>query len=210
MTPASIDRLAPGGLPRAWSSTWVREPARRVVRDPGGRWLTGADLLAGTEAVAARLAAAGVRPGDRVLLSGPASGALVVAHAAALRAGFVVVPVNAAYSRRELGVIVGDAEPRAAILGDDRLRAWAAELDPGLLVTGVGVDLAAGGDVPPLDRAGPGDPALLPYTSGTTGSPKGALLSHGNLLASTEALRLAWRWTERDRLVLCLPLFHMH
>jgi malonyl-CoA/methylmalonyl-CoA synthetase len=209
-TPASLDLVAQGSLPRAWARVWAREPARPVVRDPGGRWLTGADLLAGTEAVAARLAAAGVRPGDRVLLSGPASGALVVAHAAALRAGFVVVPVNAAYSRRELGVIVADAEPRAAVLGDQRLRAWASELDRSLLVTGVEVELPAGGAVPPLDRCDPADPALLPYTSGTTGTPKGALLSHGNLLASAQALRLAWRWTESDRLVLCLPLFHMH
>jgi malonyl-CoA/methylmalonyl-CoA synthetase len=57
---------------------------------------------------------------------------------------------------------------------------------------------------------GPSDPALLPYTSGTTGTPKGALLSHGNLLASAEALVLAWRWAPEDRLVHALPLFHMH
>jgi malonyl-CoA/methylmalonyl-CoA synthetase len=208
--PAEIDLLAEGSLPRAWARAWARSPARPVVRDPGGRWLTGADLLAGSEAVATRLAAAGVRPGDRVLLSGPASGDLVVAHAAALRAGYVVVPVNAAYSRRELSVIMTDAEPRAAILGDERLRGWASDLDPSLAVTGVDVSLPAEGAVPPLDRTGPEDPALLPYTSGTTGAPKGALLSHGNLLASAEALRLAWRWTEQDRLILCLPLFHMH
>ena len=48
------------------------------------------------------------------------------------------------------------------------------------------------------------------YTSGTTGRPKGAVLSHGNLLSSVEALLLAWRWTADDRLVLALPLFHMH
>jgi malonyl-CoA/methylmalonyl-CoA synthetase len=48
------------------------------------------------------------------------------------------------------------------------------------------------------------------YTSGTTGTPKGALLTHGNLLASANAVRLAWRWTERDRLILALPLFHAH
>jgi malonyl-CoA/methylmalonyl-CoA synthetase len=61
-----------------------------------------------------------------------------------------------------------------------------------------------------LDAAASADPALLPYTSGTTGAPKGALLSHGNVLASAEALRLAWRWVPDDRLILCLPLFHMH
>jgi malonyl-CoA/methylmalonyl-CoA synthetase len=55
-----------------------------------------------------------------------------------------------------------------------------------------------------------GDVALLCYTSGTTGAPKGAMLTHGNALASCEALRLAWRWTADDRLVLALPLFHVH
>jgi malonyl-CoA/methylmalonyl-CoA synthetase len=60
---------------------------------------------------------------------------------------------------------------------------------------------------PALWAAGP---ALLCYTSGTTGAPKGAVLAHGNLLASAEALLLAWRWTDGDRLVLALPLFHLH
>ncbi|WP_419854222.1 class I adenylate-forming enzyme family protein [Candidatus Poriferisodalis sp.] len=54
------------------------------------------------------------------------------------------------------------------------------------------------------------DPALIGYTSGTTGQPKGAVLSHANLLASVRALELAWRWTPDDVLVLALPLFHMH
>jgi malonyl-CoA/methylmalonyl-CoA synthetase len=56
----------------------------------------------------------------------------------------------------------------------------------------------------------PGDPALLMYTSGTTGTPKGALLSHANLLAGVRSIMLAWRWTDADRLALSLPLFHVH
>ncbi|HKE75632.1 MAG TPA: AMP-binding protein [Acidimicrobiales bacterium] len=203
------DLLARGSLPAAWAAHWRAAPDRPVVRDPGGAWLTGADLLARTEAVAGRLAAAGLAPGDRVLLSGPASGDLVVAHAAALRMGCVVVPVNAAYTPREVGVIAADARPRAALLDDPAMRDAVAGADPGLVVAGTEVDLPAG-PAPALDAVGPADPALLPYTSGTTGMPKGALLSHGNLLASAEGLLSAWRWTPDDVLVLCLPLFHMH
>jgi malonyl-CoA/methylmalonyl-CoA synthetase len=68
---------------------------------------------------------------------------------------------------------------------------------------------AAGPDVA-LDAVGPDEIALVVYTSGTTGRPKGVPLSHANLLAGAHAVRLAWRWTPEDNLALCLPLFHMH
>ncbi len=61
-----------------------------------------------------------------------------------------------------------------------------------------------------MDASEPGDPAMIAYTSGTTGRPKGAVLSHANLLAGAQALVEAWGWTPADRLVLALPLFHMH
>jgi malonyl-CoA/methylmalonyl-CoA synthetase len=207
--PGGLDLTARGSLPAAWVAGWRARPDRPVVRDPDGTWATGADLLARTAAVAGRLAAAGLVKGDRVLVSGPASVDLVVAHCAALRAGYVVVPINAAYTPREVGVIAADARPRAALLDDPDLRGAALALDGCALVAGTAVDVPDGRP-PPLDTVGPADPALLPYTSGTTGAPKGALLSHGNLLASAEGLRLAWRWTEDDCLILCLPLFHMH
>ena len=61
-----------------------------------------------------------------------------------------------------------------------------------------------------LDAARPGDDALIVYTSGTTGKPKGAVHTHRSLLAGVEALRLAWDWQPDDRLILALPLFHVH
>ena len=61
-----------------------------------------------------------------------------------------------------------------------------------------------------LDAVGDGTPALIAYTSGTTGSPKGAVLSHANVLANSKALAAAWRWEPDDRLVHVLPLFHGH
>jgi malonyl-CoA/methylmalonyl-CoA synthetase len=78
-----------------------------------------------------------------------------------------------------------------------------------LAITSPAVELDGAADAV-LDTGSAADPLLLCYTSGTTGAPKGALLSHGNVLASLAALRLAWRWSPDDRLVLALPLFHVH
>lgn len=63
---------------------------------------------------------------------------------------------------------------------------------------------------PPLTLPGPDDPAVIGYTSGTTGRAKGALLLHRNLIANIAAIAAAWRWTADDHLLLTLPLFHTH
>ncbi|MGY6501769.1 MAG: AMP-binding protein [Acidimicrobiales bacterium] len=206
--PTSLDLTARVSLPAAWAANWRAAPEREVLRDVDGTWVTGADLLERTTVVASRLAAAGLVPGDRIVVSGTASVDLVVAHCACLRLGLVVVPVNAAYSQRELEAIVSDARPRGAIVASDEMQGWARAAGVEVVV-GVDVDLPDG-PTPSLDDVAADDPALLPYTSGTTGRPKGALLSHANLLSSAEAILIAWRWTAEDRLILCLPLFHMH
>jgi malonyl-CoA/methylmalonyl-CoA synthetase len=127
-----------------------------------------------------------------------------------LRLGLVVVPVNGAYREREIANIVTDCAPSAAVVDDAARGATIAEFAPTtVVVTTPAVDLPDGPE-PELDAVAPEALALLCYTSGTTGTPKGAMLTHANTLASCEALCLAWRWTERDRLVLALPLFHVH
>jgi malonyl-CoA/methylmalonyl-CoA synthetase len=201
-----MDLLARGSLPLAWSETWKADPTAEYVRDVDGTWLDGFDLLDRTARVAARLHEAGLRAGDRVLVSGEATADLVCAHVGALRLGLVVVPVNSAYARREIDELVAAAAPRAALLEGEELRSW---MPPELVATGIDVDLPDG-IVPELDGVSADDPALLPFTSGTTGAPKGVPLSHGNLLASAEAVRIAWRWEPTDTLLLCLPLFHVH
>jgi malonyl-CoA/methylmalonyl-CoA synthetase len=207
--PSTVDLLARRSLPRAWASLWREDPDRPVLRDIDGTWWTRGALDEVSADRARRLLAAGLEPGDRVIVSGTPSVDLVAAHCAALRAGLVVVPVNSAYSAREVQVIVEDARPKAAIASGTDIRRAAARSGVEL-VTDVTVDLPSYRTATDLDLADAGDPALLPYTSGTTGRPKGALLTHGNLLSSAEAILLAWRWTDDDRLVLCLPLFHMH
>jgi len=201
-----VDLLERGSLPLAWSETWKADPSATYVRDVDGTWLDGFDLLDRTARVAGRLHAAGLRKGDRVLVSGQASADFVCAHVGALRLGLVVVPTNPAYSQREVDALVAGASPRAAILESDEMRTW---MPAGVVTCGLDVGLPDG-IVPELDDVGPDDPALLPFTSGTTGAPKGVVLTHGNLLASSTAVLSAWEWTATDTLLLCLPLFHVH
>src|SRR4051794_11001047 len=93
----AVDLLAAGNLPRAWTARWTADGRHPVVHDDVAGWLTADELEARTRMVAGRLAAAGLEPGDRVLLSAAASVDVVLAHIGALRAGLVVVPVNTAY-----------------------------------------------------------------------------------------------------------------
>jgi malonyl-CoA/methylmalonyl-CoA synthetase len=203
--PAGLDLLAERSLPAAWARRAAAAPERPALWQAGRGWLTRGGLEAASRRVAGRLHRAGLRAGDRVLCSAASSLDLAAAHVASLRLGLVVVPVNTAYREREVAHIVRDAEPAAAVVDDPERAGWLG----GLRTVGPAVDLPDG-EPPELDTAAPGDPALICYTSGTTGAPKGAVLTHGNVLAGAEAIRLAWRWSERDRLLLALPLFHIH
>ena len=205
-----------GTLVAAWLRAWRSDPERPQIHDPVRGWLTRGTLETASREAAARLDATGLEVGDRVLLSADASAELVIAHAACLRLGLVVVPLNTAYRSDEIAHVIGDARPRAAIVDDPARSRVMREIAPELVLFPPSLDAPATSRASmrraatPLDAVTPQAPALIGYTSGTTGRPKGAVLSHANLLASAEALRLAWRWTESDRLVLALPLFHMH
>ena len=206
---SEVELLAGETLPSVWVSQWREQPQRAVVHDPGSGWVHGQELLDRSEVVAQRLGHSGVGPGDRVLLSASSSVELVVAHVAILRLGAVVVPANGAYRAEEVGHVVSDARPKVAIVEHPEWGEWIHSADPSVVVTSPSVELEAGTSVS-LDRTETNSPALIGYTSGTTGRPKGAVLSHGNLLASVRGLEIAWRWTPDDILILALPLFHMH
>src|SRR6266540_3036938 len=207
MDPAGVDLLAGRSLAAAWGRLAAAEPRRPVLWQAERGWRTRGELDEASRVVAARLHRAGLRPGDRLACSAASSLEVVVVHLAALRLGLVMVPANPAYSERELAHLVGDAEPRAAVVDDPSRAASVRRAGGGdVLLLSPDVELPEG-NAPALDQAGPDDPALICYTSGTTGAPKGALLSHGNLLAGAESVRLAWRWSADDRLVLTLPLF---
>jgi len=177
-----------------------------------GAWIGSDELEERTRAGACAMLAAGLVRGDRLLISAATSARFVIVYIAALRAGLIVVPVNTAYTSAELGRIVLDARPRAAAVDNPERAAWIDQVSRGSTAVfdlGLG-GLAARGPSGSVDRLDSTDPALLLYTSGTTGEPKGALLTHGNLLSGATAVNLAWRWRRDDVLLLALPLFHLH
>jgi malonyl-CoA/methylmalonyl-CoA synthetase len=190
-------------LPLAWASVWARSPESLVLVAGADRWRA-ADVDRQTAARARRLAGTGVVAGDRVVVCAPTSPDVVLAHLALLRLGAVVVPVNPAATRRELTHVLRVVGPVAAIADPpDRFAGYE------LLVTTPDLPLIGADDVQ-LDAAPPGAAALIGFTSGTTGAPKGAVHTHASLLAGVRALVTAWKWTPEDRLVHALPLFHMH
>jgi malonyl-CoA/methylmalonyl-CoA synthetase len=210
--------LRDGSLPARWLCRWGERPSWPQLRDVDGGWVASDELEQRTRRLACALLRQGLAAGDRVLLCGSTGASLVIACVGALRAGLVVVPVNPAYTEPELARIVRDARPAAAVVEDPLIASWVRRAAPRPPVVRWlkssepgGLDACSGpADHPGLDGVAAADPALLLYTSGTTGEPKGALLTHGNLLAGATAVNLAWRWRPQDRLLLSLPLFHLH
>ena len=177
----------------------------------------------------ADLAAAGFQrldlaPGERIGLMAANAPHFAEALYGAWRAGLVVVPINVLFTAEEVRHILTDSEARAVVVTEAFAGTLAGLRDelPGLEeVVVAGSSAAAGtrtwrdllgeaGAVTPVETE-PEALALLQYTSGTTGRPKGAMLSHANLLANHDQMsRTQLRVEERDILLCVLPLFHIY
>ncbi|WP_280184253.1 class I adenylate-forming enzyme family protein [Nocardia cyriacigeorgica] len=156
------------------------------------------------------LVAAGLRPGDRVLLAAPSVPEFVVAYMGIQAAGCVVVPVNTMSTRTEVEYFLTDADCALAIAWHELGPAVAEAADHTRTPFG---SLPAGAQVAAeptecVDRER-ADTAAILYTSGTTGRPKGAQLTVGNLLAGGEIGAACSRGTATDRTGTGLPLFHV-
>lgn len=163
--------------------------------------------------MAGALAAADARPGDRIAAQIEKSAENVALYLASLLGGFVYLPLNTAYTDDERAYFIADAEP--AVVVTDPARAVDAPRGPSVLTldaNGVGslIDAASAvGPAVPVARAG-GDLAVILYTSGTTGRPKGAMITHGNLTTNAAALHRIWGFRPGDVLLHALPVFHIH
>ncbi|MEM9208577.1 MAG: malonyl-CoA synthase [Pseudomonadota bacterium] len=182
--------------------------------------LTYGDIAARSAAIARCLSQLGVSPGDRVSVQVQKSPEALCLYLACLRAGFVFHPMNTAYKAGELDYFIRNAEPAVIVCDPDNettLGDIAANAGTRNLLTldsqGLG-SLADAADSSTADFGTrpqqAGDLAALLYSSGTTGVPKGIMLTHANLLENTRALVNAWEFTADDRLLHALPIFHVH
>jgi malonyl-CoA/methylmalonyl-CoA synthetase len=195
-------------------------PADAFIETPGSGSRSYADLDRESARYARFLGGIGLKPGDRVAVQVEKSPQALFLYLGCLRAGLIYLPLNPAYRAAEIEYYLGDAEPGAVICRPADLAGMRELARPlGLLhvysldADGQGTLTEAcrpvDGDYDVRDVA-PDDTAVLLYTSGTTGRPKGAMLTHANLATNALALHRAWGWRPDDVLLHALPLFHIH
>ncbi|WP_414675383.1 acyl-CoA synthetase [Lentzea sp.] len=170
----------------------------RVALRFGDRTLTHAELASCAGALASRLAGS-----PRVAVWATPTIETCVAVVAALLAGVPAVPLNPKVGERELAHIVADSAPALVLAAPGVALPSGLDSVPRLDVTLEG----SAGSFPEPDLSAP---ALVVYTSGTTGSPKGVVLPRRAIVSTLDAVAEAWEWTEDDVLVHALPLFHVH
>ena len=193
----------------------TRAGGERIAVRQGDTALSYAELDDASARMAALLSARGVEPGDRVALILPNVTAFPIAYYGALRTGAVVVPMNPLLKAREMAFVLEDAGVRALVTcapyADEALRAATATETACLVVntSEFETEFAAARPTPEIVDRPDGATAVILYTSGTTGTPKGAQLTHRNLTTNTRAcVETLFHLGPADVLFGGLPLFH--
>lgn len=207
-------------LIKRWKQTFEKYKDK-VAIEFEGKEVTFSELDSITDKLANGLKKLGVSKGDRCAQYTQNSLELIYYFLGVIKAGGILVPMNCSFKEKELTYILGNSGAKILLTDKSRIP----------IIDGIKGDISSlkeiisvdGGErvhdmheiisssssdyTPDLTKD---DGAIMFFTSGTTGQPKGALLSHWNILSNLEALAEAWRWSSEDRLLIMLPLFHIH
>ena len=207
---------APSYSARCWLDAWARHGDEPILEYESGS-LEHRVLSRRVRQHAAFLQSRGIGVGDRVAIVSSTHPDVLVALLGHHLAGIVHVPVNTRYRVEEVRHILTDAQP-SLVWVDAAHRDLVAAAAPDLPRVSIGDDdpgwTGGPGQADPSAFESPAlagtSPALMIYTSGTTGKSKGVVLSFDAVARNMAALTRQWAWTDRDCLVLALPLFHVH
>ena len=187
-----------------WNTACLRLPDREDWRY--------ADLEGRVSRAAGALVELGVKPGDCVVTQTEKTPEALALYVGCLKVGAIYVPLNTAYTAAEMEYFLSDAEP-SLLVCDPSAKVESAVPTETLDAGGGGsfADRMDAADAfePTASRAAD-DIAAIVYTSGTTGRPKGAMLTHRNLASNARTLCDAWGWRSDDVLLHALPIFHVH
>lgn len=190
---------------------WARDRPRSIALTESGRHVTYAELAEDVDCWATYLLRAGVVPGDRVALLARPSTAAITVYLATASVGAVFQGLNPGYTARELAHVLSDARPALVLdaVAADALRAVCDRTELRLVgLDAVQRDKPVAAELAAVRaRLTPRDPALLVYTSGSTGAPKGALIPHDALVYAGDVH--ARRWPEAQTTLCPFPINHV-
>ena len=209
-------------LPEVLKQTAQKYSAETAIRFMGHD-TSFSEFYRASDQVAAGLSAQGIRTGDRVALYCVNSDTFAIAYFGIIKTGATVLPVNLLLKPGEIEYILNDAGVTALIYHEvfnENVSAFRNNVDSLKSCIVIGSQASDTGDIPwthllqtegsaPQPTINPDDVVSILYTSGTTGKPKGAMLTHKNLLSDTRGVLEAIKIEPgKDRLLVVLPMFH--
>lgn len=207
-------------LPEGAVCDWIDRRAEEspdtvshIFADEGGSTLTWAELRSRSQDIAGRLAGLGIRKGESVALCLPNGEASVTVLFGILYGGFRATPLNLAAGPAAMGYALAHSEARFAFVGADQRDLFESARSDGSEVTAImaGDGFAwPAGQQAAISEVTAEDDALLMYTSGTTGQPKGVVHSQSSLLAGGWTTVIAHELNPQDRALCVLPIFHIN
>lgn len=191
-----------------------------LLLTPQGRSVTYADTQEASARIANALLQLGAVAGDRITVQVEKSVENLFLYLACVRAGLVYHPLNTAYTAAELSYFLGNAEPSVVVCAGDARGTIETVLPKSGVKAVLTLDADGGGSLmehaanesseADVAQCNGEDMAALLYSSGTTGRPKGIMLSHDNLRKNAQTLIELWGFSASDRLLHMLPIYHVH